>query len=426
MALYERSLKATAAGCEKLAEALKQSRYNKSSIGDFIQYRKSDGKKASGVSRATVAKAFNGDPVDRGIFIGLCDLLGLNWQEIAELEISEPPTPNVASEAILETGEPSSLETELIDSPLIKFLDDLILGASSKYSQTPEQEAACEIIKVLIFHLVDRQHEDYVVDEFFSTWNQEVLFKSREILIFEIRLKLLKNKRIHRSFLLSILQKIGRNRIELLVDIFLYAACRDQKFLASSRDYNIAKAYFDQDSLDRQKFTLLRCYININRSAVLEDHDLGEAQDLIKTLEINNFSTLWLTKIVVLAGYLEKIEIMESALNGLRKDKRDEDRRSEMEQTIDGCCIKINQYFVSSITGQGSFSEKVLRCPGYAHIIAHDSLMICKHEVILASLERMSQKWKKPLKSEDIKTRLQQFAKSCLGKAGTPFFDWMS
>ena len=85
MARNERSLKATAAGCQKLTEALKNSRYTKSSIGDFVQYRKSDGKKAAGVSRATVAKAFNGDPVDRGIFIGLCDLLELDWKTIADL-----------------------------------------------------------------------------------------------------------------------------------------------------------------------------------------------------------------------------------------------------------------------------------------------------------------------------------------------------
>ena len=85
MVRNERSLKATAAGCQKLTDALKNSRYTKSSIGDFIQYRKSDGKKAAGVSRATVAKAFNGDPVDRGIFIGLCDLLELNWKTIADL-----------------------------------------------------------------------------------------------------------------------------------------------------------------------------------------------------------------------------------------------------------------------------------------------------------------------------------------------------
>ena len=82
MSLSERSLKATAVGCQKLAEALKNSRYTKSSIGSLIQYRKSDGRLVQGVSRATMAKAFNGEPVDRGIFIGLCDLLGLDWQEI--------------------------------------------------------------------------------------------------------------------------------------------------------------------------------------------------------------------------------------------------------------------------------------------------------------------------------------------------------
>jgi predicted NACHT family NTPase len=86
MSSSERSLKATPASCTLLTEALKQSRYTKSSIGDFIQYQKSDGQIAAGVSRATVAKFFKGDPVARGIFIGLCDLLELNWQEVAELE----------------------------------------------------------------------------------------------------------------------------------------------------------------------------------------------------------------------------------------------------------------------------------------------------------------------------------------------------
>lgn len=100
MARNERSLKATPAGCQKLTEALKNSRYTKSSIGDFVHYRKRDGQDDQGVSRATVAKAFKGEPVDRGIFIGLCDLLGLNWQEVAELETVESPAPNVASDAI--------------------------------------------------------------------------------------------------------------------------------------------------------------------------------------------------------------------------------------------------------------------------------------------------------------------------------------
>jgi phage anti-repressor protein len=166
--------------------------------------------------------------------------------------------------------------------------------------------------------------------------------------------------------------------------------------------------------------------MTINQSKAFEERYLCEAQDLLEKLEISNFSTLWLTKIVILAGYLEKIEIMESALNGLNKNKRDEDRRGEMEQIIDSCCIKINQYFVSSITGQGFFSEKILRCPGYVHVIAHDSRIICKNELILKSLEKMSLKWKNPLKAQDIKTRLNQFAESCLEKAGTPFFDWMS
>jgi len=113
MALYERSLKATAAGCQKLAEALTKSDYRKSSIGRFIDYRKSDGKKAVGVSRSTIAKAFNGDPVDRPIFIGLCDLLGLNWQEVAELATSEPPAPTVASGAIDVAWVRSRVEADL-------------------------------------------------------------------------------------------------------------------------------------------------------------------------------------------------------------------------------------------------------------------------------------------------------------------------
>ncbi|XGV88209.1 MAG: NACHT domain-containing protein [Limnothrix sp. BL-A-16] len=113
MARNERSLKATAAGCEKLAEALKQMRYRKSVIGDFVQYRKSDGKEHQGVSRATIAKAFKGDPVDRGIFIGLCDLLGLNWQEVAELATGEPPAPTVASDAINVAWVRSHVEADL-------------------------------------------------------------------------------------------------------------------------------------------------------------------------------------------------------------------------------------------------------------------------------------------------------------------------
>jgi predicted NACHT family NTPase len=100
MARNERSLKATPAGCQKLTEALKNSCYKKSSIGDRVKYRRRNGQGDRSVSRATVAKAFKGEPVDRGIFIGLCDLLGLDFREVAELATSEPPAPTVASDAI--------------------------------------------------------------------------------------------------------------------------------------------------------------------------------------------------------------------------------------------------------------------------------------------------------------------------------------
>ena len=106
MNFYERSLRATAIGCEKLAEALKRSDYTKGSIGDFIQYRKSSSEKSNretkqvGVKRQTISKMLNGHKVDRRIFIEVCKLLGLNWQDIAELETNEPPVPNVASDAI--------------------------------------------------------------------------------------------------------------------------------------------------------------------------------------------------------------------------------------------------------------------------------------------------------------------------------------
>ncbi len=113
MARNERSLKATPAGCQKLTDALKNSRYTKSSIGDFVQYRKRDDQEDQGVSRATVAKAFKGEPVDRGIFIGLCDLLGLNWQEVAELATGEPPAPKVASDAIDVAWVRSQVEADL-------------------------------------------------------------------------------------------------------------------------------------------------------------------------------------------------------------------------------------------------------------------------------------------------------------------------
>ena len=113
MARNERSLKATPAGCQKLTEALKKSGYTKTEIGVFIQYRKRDGQDDQGVSRATIHKAFKGEPVDRPIFIGLCKLLGLNWQEVAELATGEPPAPKVASDAIDVAWVRSQVEADL-------------------------------------------------------------------------------------------------------------------------------------------------------------------------------------------------------------------------------------------------------------------------------------------------------------------------
>ncbi|MBD2552723.1 NACHT domain-containing NTPase [Limnothrix sp. FACHB-708] len=119
MNFYERSLRATAVGCEKLAESLKKSNYTKSSIGDFIQYRKSSSEKGDreikqvGVKRQTISKMFNGHKVDRRIFLEVCKLLGLNWQEITELATSEPPAPSVASDAIDVAWVRSQVEADL-------------------------------------------------------------------------------------------------------------------------------------------------------------------------------------------------------------------------------------------------------------------------------------------------------------------------
>lgn len=45
-------------------------------------------------SRSTISKFFNSKPVDSNIFVGLCQQLGLNWQEIADLPKDAVPVPS--------------------------------------------------------------------------------------------------------------------------------------------------------------------------------------------------------------------------------------------------------------------------------------------------------------------------------------------
>lgn len=69
-----RSLRASLQGIQLLRQALTQKQWKQTNLmGEVCS------------SRSTVSKFFNGKPVDSTTFVGLCDKLGLDWQQIVDL-----------------------------------------------------------------------------------------------------------------------------------------------------------------------------------------------------------------------------------------------------------------------------------------------------------------------------------------------------
>ncbi len=76
----ERSLQASQKGIQLAKQALIGKRLRQKDLIGFVCQ-----------SRQPISKFFTGKPVDREIFVGICERLGLKWQEIAELpKVAEP------------------------------------------------------------------------------------------------------------------------------------------------------------------------------------------------------------------------------------------------------------------------------------------------------------------------------------------------
>lgn len=74
-----RSLKASPQGIQKAKAALTDKQLKQEDLigSDTCE------------SRSTISKFFNGKPVKDAIFVGICNRLGLDWQEI----VDSPPSP---------------------------------------------------------------------------------------------------------------------------------------------------------------------------------------------------------------------------------------------------------------------------------------------------------------------------------------------
>ncbi|MBE9128584.1 MULTISPECIES: NACHT domain-containing protein [unclassified Coleofasciculus] len=76
-----RSLQASKQGIQLAKQALISKRLKQKDLIGFVCQ-----------SRQPISKFFTGKPVDREIFVGICERLGLKWEEIAEEGLSSPPT----------------------------------------------------------------------------------------------------------------------------------------------------------------------------------------------------------------------------------------------------------------------------------------------------------------------------------------------
>ena len=83
MARLARSLRASTAGIEKVMRVFKIKAWTQ----DYLAG-------AAGCSRQSVSKFFARRPVEKSLFYNLCNTLGLEWGEIAELELEEEKTSN--------------------------------------------------------------------------------------------------------------------------------------------------------------------------------------------------------------------------------------------------------------------------------------------------------------------------------------------
>ncbi|TAF57219.1 MAG: hypothetical protein EAZ61_01910 [Oscillatoriales cyanobacterium] len=311
------------------------------------------------------------------------------------------------------------------NQPLGSFLKDL-----DRVSKAPkisiEQEAACDMINTLVEKLITEEQEDYVVNSFLPSWNSELILKNQSTLSLEIGLKLLKNERINRSSLLFFLGRLQTSRFSTLMNVFLYVHCRESRFLLSALEKKLLEDYLGQEPSELQKIEILYYCKKIDcEHTNLEIKEIQHIASRLQFLCASNLPITWLTKIVILAGYCGDLRILESALDSLKRNGCDDDKRARKDRVLDSCCSEINKQFVLSILGTKAYLKSELRCPGYAHIIAKDARIISNSKHVLTSFEKMSQSWKEPLRSKDIQARLGQFSRTLLEKAGTPYFDWV-
>ncbi len=84
-----------------------------------------------------------------------------------------------------------------------------------------------------------------------------------------------------------------------------------------------------------------------------------------------------------------------------------------------------NRAFVHTIIdvkdGSHLGKKEIQTLKGYSHFVARLSRALRQSDSALNTLERMSRKWKKPLRKEKMRSRLKQFEQHLLDKAGTIF-----
>jgi predicted NACHT family NTPase len=89
--MVKRSLRASTAGIERAKKAFQRKGWTQEYLAGEVGLE----------TRHSIWKFFKGKPIERYIFVDICLNLDLDWHEIADLDLAETPTPEVAHPASL-------------------------------------------------------------------------------------------------------------------------------------------------------------------------------------------------------------------------------------------------------------------------------------------------------------------------------------
>jgi predicted NACHT family NTPase len=125
--MAKRSLQASPAGIQRVRRAFALKGWTQENLAGEVNLK----------TRQPIWRLFTGQPVDRQIFMDVCQILDLDWRDIASHPPEDFPDPD-------ELSEPSLSELEEPD------IDALVATVRSQHRETIQQR--CGILQLLDIH----------------------------------------------------------------------------------------------------------------------------------------------------------------------------------------------------------------------------------------------------------------------------------